>query len=153
MALPVILNIEDNDFVTDKPWSKRASVTPRRTYSAEASIVYKRKLHKWALSDLERVERSMGAEVYGASTETPAGQSIWLRLMVFIRELSLKMLSKVLGGAIPDWALTPLYDLMHDLGTAVIDNSGMTGATREAMTKALEDFVTAFLNGFYEGDE
>lgn len=153
MALPVILNLEDNDLVTDKPWSKRASVTPRRTYSAEASIVYKRKLHKWSLADLERVERSMGAEVYGASTETSAGQSIWLKLMAFIRTVSLKMLSKVLGGSIPDWALSPLYDLIHDLGTAVIDNSGMTGETRNAAVRALEDFVTAFMNGFMEGDQ
>lgn len=43
--------------ITPKPWSKRASLSPRRTYSAESKIKYKRKVHRWTPEDAERVLR------------------------------------------------------------------------------------------------
>lgn len=37
------------------PWRFRASLTPRRTYSGNSSIVYKRKKHYFELKDVERI--------------------------------------------------------------------------------------------------
>lgn len=46
----------------NSPWSYRASLTPRKTWSAESKIVYKRKKHLWSEKDIERISKAIEKE-------------------------------------------------------------------------------------------
>lgn len=53
-----------------KPWAKRASLTPRKTYSAESKVIYKRKPHLFSLKDIERISRKFQKEDDVTTEET-----------------------------------------------------------------------------------
>jgi hypothetical protein len=83
------------------PWQLRASLTPRRTYSAESVIVYKRKKHEFTIKDAERV---MAKAISNAEANDREGQifpqSLFDKFLAFLDRLGAWILKKILPGAV-----------------------------------------------------
>lgn len=75
--------------IKPKPWSRRASLMPRRTYSAESSIVYKRSKHRMTMADVDRISKKFTSE-----DAPPDKLPIFLEV---INRLASLMLDRIMG--------------------------------------------------------
>ncbi len=127
--------------VPNKPWSKRASISARKTYSAESSIVYKRRKHMFSIKDLERISKKLDERM---DENTPEEQSnFWQKLLNFLKNRTIAMLKVLLTGLGLDWAADAIYDFIHSMGSTIIDNPNLDQETKDKLWSHFNDFTTA----------
>lgn len=136
------MNIEGAfDNAHNKPWSKRAALSPRRTYSAESSIVYKRKKHYFDMRDLERVSKVVEARVREPAEEN----GMLMQFMGFLKRATVSMMEILMGPRFSGAADTA-YEFFHDTLEAVIDNKVSDPDVREKLRQSaqamLDDLLT-----------
>jgi len=127
-----------------KPWGRRASLTPRKTYSGDSAIVYKRKKHYFTIKDVARVQ-----EKVDINTQDDPDFTWWQKILNW---LALYMLSKITGalsldegvGEIAWYAVNEFWDRL--VRRIAGDNSFISGSV-EAYKSALTEAVKAYLEG------
>jgi hypothetical protein len=113
MALP------EEAYPGDKmlPWGRRTRAVPLRTYTGD--VKYKRKIHYFTVADATRVIDKVN---WGGS----AGQTDTQKILNFIKDLTLKMLEKILWFLDED-QVRSIYDWVYILLAKVfqVDTSYM----------------------------
>lgn len=98
-----------------EPWSKRASMTPRKTYSAESKIVYKRRRHYWTDADLERVS----AAVLARHREQQDGDA-FTRIIQWLKGVTIEMLEAILSLVGLQQFASVAYDLLYTIVSRMV---------------------------------
>ncbi len=132
----------DSEFnlYTEKPWSKRAAMTPRKTYSSVSKIIYKRKKHVFTVEDLERISNN----ILTKDTEFKKEDlSIWQKLLNFLRNRTINLMRQLLSGIQMDWIAESLYNFIHDFGAMIFDNPRLDAETRARLYQIWVDFLEA----------
>lgn len=124
-----------------KPWKYRASLTPRKTYSADSKIVYKRKRHPFTLRDAERIMSKIPKD------EVDEGFTWWQRILNWLAEYMLSKITGVLSldegvGQIAWYAVNYFWDTIVKRiggGNSFID--GSIDAYKAAFKRALNAYL------------
>jgi len=132
--------------IVNKPWSKRAALTPRKTYSAESSITYKRKKHFFTLADYDRIQRSLETELDRRNAPKEERLTFFQKVLKWMREKTISMMTILLADFQPKEAIEPLYDLIHDTGAAMIDYGALSIEAKRTLEKTLQEYLLALLS-------
>lgn len=125
-----------NEAYRNAPWSKRASLLPRGTYSADSKIIYKRRKHVMTLKDANRIMDKLLAEE--ESREESKG--FYLGLLAFIQKLIEKVL-KFLIKVSPAWALNPVYQILFTIGDSIGNSPALPPEGRQEYIKVFNNFM------------
>lgn len=138
---------------TPEPWSKRGSLTPRRTYSKNSRVIYKRRVRSFKPSDLARIaDKVQLRTTKGDSFKNTEDFPIFTRILNWAAEA---MLSRILGViGLDSEASELLWSAINDLWLKFVMEVDPTRygyriqiAYKEKMERALREYTR---NGKYD---
>lgn len=148
MAQPLVPFRESSDSVQSKPWAYRAAGSPRRTYSAESKIVYKRRKHKFTLVDLERIQKLLMGEISTSLVyDGTIGERLFQGMIKWMERTTLKLLTEMFGYLIPDFAIESVYNFIRSIGAAIIANGGLQSRAKNEIQIAWNAFIESLWKG------
>lgn len=128
------------------PWSKRASLTPRKTYSAESKIIYKRRKHVMTINDANRIMEKLLAQEERDELEAKQSRSFWENFLQWIQRLTVKMMKRLLGRAF-EWSAQPIYDFIYQTLDIVTKDLVLDPTEKERIKKIFLNFMDTLWTG------
>lgn len=134
------------DLLHPKPWSKRAALTARKTYSSDSAIVYKRKKHVMTLKDVSRMQEAIRSD-----DADDAEFTWWQKILNWLAEY---MLGKITGLLSLDEGVGQIvWNAANYFWQTLIKKVGGNNGFLETSISAYQGALKEALDAYLEGDQ
>jgi hypothetical protein len=135
-----------DNLLNPKPWSKRAALTARKTYSSDSAIIYKRKKHVMTLKDVSRMQEAVQSD-----DADDAEFTWWQKILNWLAEY---MVGKLTGLLSLDEGVGQIvWNAANYFWQKLIKQIGGTNYFLEQSISAYQGALESALKAYLEGDQ